>query len=225
MARDDIPAVLTLFINPLFEAGFTTPRNIENVEKFIDTVKDNLMKYSDEVLSAAAKTIIEEAKTRTFPMMAICLEACRRHDGYRTAALNVQAKGARQLSQKELHAKVFSEASQAKAREAFARCDYAKHAVEEGWAWALFVFLMGGRHEFVDGVEIEYYVDDHRLPNRNEAIDIRAHSRALKGETETILRGEFGKTPQGRMLCEMWNMRQRKLAALISMEVPAHVLF
>lgn len=130
--------VTTNFLQPLGRQ-FQMPKGASvEPEAWVSDYVEALEGYTDSLLALAAKNIIKNRESRSFPLVAECVKACRdtmdqisepdlskpidvKHDEWRE-------------ERKELADKLF-------------KCEMGREAVKEGWSWALWDWLReNGRH-------------------------------------------------------------------------------
>lgn len=119
--------------------------------------------YTDTVLEFAAKRLIANKETRSFPMVAECLKACREtHNEFAKPA--PRAKDSLDEWSPEAIA----------AADRLLCCELGRRAADENWHWQLWDWLRKHR----------------RWPNRIEADQIKAHSAAMIAETGAFVKSE-----------------------------------
>lgn len=195
-----MPDVHKNFIEPLL-TQFRIPPDVkpENIDGFFgDYVealvycnKDGeLIAYDDDVLRAAARKLkTERTGSRTFPMPAECIEACKAVWGQMLAV--------------QIHAERHEQhAEWSQARRQFAdgcmNSDLGRQAAEEGWIWALWDFCR----------------ESSRMPNGIEAQMIRTRSMANAAEYKQMLSTSHAATPTMRKWIKMRDAAMTRLRGL-----------
>lgn len=146
--------VIVNFLQPLARQ-FTMPKGAAtDPEAWQFDYVDALEKYTDSLLSQAARQIIRSRDSRTFPLVAECVRAC--HD-----LLETFAQPDLQKPIEDKHNPEWSDNRRHLADRLFA-CEMGREAVKDGWGWALWDWLrVHGRH-----------------PDRYEAEEIRTKGMA-----------------------------------------------
>ncbi len=121
------------FIKPLARQ-FTLPKGAaDDVKQWAGDYIDALSGYTDSLLSLAAKNVIKERESRTFPLVSECVRACC------DAMDEVSQPDLRKPIQ--LDDDVWSSARRDKADRLFVEAEMSRAAIEEGWAWSLWDWM------------------------------------------------------------------------------------
>lgn len=184
-----------LFIDKL--ATFFQIPKMGDIQAWVSAYVDALDKFSDQVLQEAAKRLIEQRESRTFPLVAECLFVCRQ-----VMAESSQSIGGEKRAQKDRMPEWTTERRNEADR---LLSTYAsRHRVlKEGWAWGLWDFCR----------------EQSRWPNAMEADKIRAKSASGNQQFRELVAA--GIVPEVRILIEMRNTKLAKLAAIINRGVSA----
>lgn len=110
----------------------------EDPEAWTKDYVEALEHYTDSLLGLAAKSIIKTRESRSFPLVAECVKACRE-------TLDAMAEPNLRKLVVDRHDE-WSDKSRATADRLF-KCDMGHEAVKEGWGWTLWDWLReNGRH-------------------------------------------------------------------------------
>lgn len=184
------------FIEPILNV-IPTPRT-DNLDGMIASYAKVLDEFSDEALELAAETIIRTMKTRSMPMPADCIEACR--DA--TQALELR-KRREQTKRKPIPPQVmWTEADAKRADELFAS-HWGERAVKDGIEIALWDFL----------------VQQKRWPNNNEYDAVKKKSLTLQAETRDFIKiskENGGLTRQANGWVRSLNQKSDRLKKMVS---------
>jgi hypothetical protein len=154
-------SVVQKFITPLKQA-FPLPKAAEkNEADFLKFYIEELNFYTDTVLEFSAKRIIASRETRSFPLVAECLKACKE-------TFNEFSKPAPKdrATDDEWSPEAF------KAADKLLNSDIGRRAADENWHWQLWDWMRKNR----------------RWPNTMEAAKIKAHSSAQIAETSSFIK-------------------------------------
>lgn len=123
----------------VLERQFTMPKGAgDDPEAWERDYVEALEGYTDSLLALAAKNIIKSRETRSFPLVAECLKACR-------DTLDAMAEPDLRKPIKR-DDDVWSEERRKLADKLF-KCEMGRDAVKEGWSWTLWDWLReNGRH-------------------------------------------------------------------------------
>jgi hypothetical protein len=118
---------------------FPLPKGAQDsIAEWMRDYVEALEGYTDSLLSLAAKNIIKTRESRSFPLVAECVKACR-------DTLEAMAEPDLKKPVRDRHPE-WSDERRRSADRLFA-CAMGRDAVKEGWSWALWDWLReNGRH-------------------------------------------------------------------------------